>query len=343
MTNKVTIGGLATVALALASSASAEVKLTDNLSVAGYAAGSYQFVDDNGSSDDRLDIDAANIDFNFKKDQTSAKLGFYYQPGLSPDELTLLDANLTYDFGNGHSVTGGKYLSWLGYEPFHLPGRSFITPHFTTLSIPGYRSGVKYTYTSSEWNGGIGLSDSGFSGIKGDGELRNSYAAEAFVSYTGVKDLVIFAGLGYDSDMPDSVDTTVGELNEFKDKYIFNLWASYNINANLSAAFEYVYNKDASYSVRNSGTNAFLRTEQNEDHRFLTEAKYKIDEKLAVAARLQYWNVSASDVKGLNFAVAPSYKVTENLEVRGELGYTDFDNNSKGDATNFGIQSVFTF
>jgi hypothetical protein len=222
MNNKVAlIGGIAT--LALATSASAEIKLTDNLSVAGYAAGSYQFLDLNGSSDDRLDIDQSAIDLNFKKDQVSAKLGFFYAPGTTPDELTLLDVNATYDFGDGHSLTGGKYLSWLGYEPFHTPGRSFISPNITTVTIPGYRSGVKYTYTSSEWNGGIGLSDSEFEGIKGDGELRDTYGLETFVSYTGVKDLTIFAGLGYEN-------FSAG------DRYIGNLWASYVINAKLSVA-----------------------------------------------------------------------------------------------------------
>ncbi len=324
MTNKVTqIGGLATVALVLASSASAEVKLTDNLSVAGYAAGSYQYVDNNASSD-RLDIDAADIDFNFKKDQVSAKLGLFYAPqnlltGAGNVDLTLLDANLTYDFGNGHSVTGGKYLSWLGYEPFHLPGRSFVTPHFTTNSIPGYRSGVKYNYSDSEWSGGFGISDSEYSGIKGDGELNNSFGAETFVSYTGVKDIVIFAGLGVEkSKASDS------------ERYIANLWASYNIDAKLSVAAEYVYNKFDGFS-------------DTENHTFLTEAKYKIDAKTAVAARVQYLNESGSNVKGLGFGVAPSYKVTENLEIRGELGYTDFDGNFQGDAINAAVQAVFTF
>jgi outer membrane scaffolding protein for murein synthesis (MipA/OmpV family) len=75
----------------------------------------------------------------------------------------------------------------------------------------------------------------------------------------------------------------------------------------------------------------------------LTEAKYKIDAKFAVAGRLEYVKFASSDIKGYGVAVAPSYKVTENLEVRGQVGYRDLDGASTGDEMNVGVQTVFTF
>lgn len=321
MKNQITqLGGVVAVALALVASANATVKLADTLSVSGYAAGSYQFVNNEGSSFDRFDIDAADVDFDFKKEKVSAKVGFYFTPSAEND-VTLLDANFTYDLGRGHSVTAGKYLSWLGYESFHIPSRTFITPHYTTGIIPGYRTGLKYTYNSSAWHGGVALSDSEFTSLRGDGELRDTLGAEAFVSFTGVKNLTVFAGFGYETQGT----TSSGELSTA------NIWASYNLSANLSVAAEYVYQE---YDAAVVGF---------ELHPWLLETKYKVNAKLAVAARLNGVEVSGTDFRGYQVSVAPSYKLAENLELRGEIGNLWTEGRRGGQSFNAAVQAVFTF
>jgi hypothetical protein len=306
------LSGIAAVALALVASTNATVKLSDTLSVSGYAAGSYQFANDEGSSVDRLDIDAADVDFDFKKEKVSAKIGFYYTPSAL-DDVTLLDANFTYDLGRGHSVTAGKYLSWLGYEAFHIPSRTFVTPHQTTLFVPGYRTGVKYTFDSADWHGGVALSDSEFTGLRGDGELRDTLGAEAFVSFTGVKDLTVFAGFGYETQGT----TGSGDI--------------YNLNTKLSVAAEYLYQSlDA----------AVVGLEL---HPWLLETKYKVNSKLAVAARFNGVRLSGTGLSGYEVSIAPSYKLAENLELRGEIGKPWLDGDFDSESFNAAVQAVFTF
>jgi hypothetical protein len=321
MKNQITqLSGVVAVALALVASANAAVKLSDTLSVSGYGAGSYQFENDEGSSFDSLDIDAALVDFDFKKDKVSAKIGFFYTPSAE-DDVTILDANFTYDLGRGHSVTAGKYLSWLGYESFHVPSRTFITPHYTTANIPGYRTGVKYTFDSAAWHGGVALSDSEITGLRGDGELRDSVGAEAFVSFTGIKNLTVFAGYGYE---------TQGTFGS-GDFSVANLWASYNLSEKLSVAAEYVYwNYDA----------AVLGLEL---HPWLAEVKYKVNAKLAVAARVNGVEIGSNGAHGYQVSIAPSYKLADNLELRGEIGNLWAEGRTDSQSFNAAVQAVFTF
>src|SRR4051812_26000803 len=113
-------------ALAMAAGvARAEIKLNDNFSVSGYAAGSYQYWKPSGAtSGDSFDVDAAKISFNTNFKPVTSSFGFYYTPNSTgANNITLIDANVTYDAGNGVNVTGGKFLSWMGYEAFDRVNR----------------------------------------------------------------------------------------------------------------------------------------------------------------------------------------------------------------------------
>ncbi len=310
--------GLTTAGLALTSLAQAEIKLTDKLSIAGYAAGSYRYYDQNGSSD-TLDVDASKISFLTNFAPVTAHLSAFYTGGA--DDFTMLDAYVTYDFGDGHSLTGGKFLSWMGYEAFDIPNLSqisyangdFLAP------IPGYHSGLKYNYTSAEWSGGVALLDSvyGPTALKADGELRDDQGFEAYVSYTGVKNLTLWGGIAHQTEGLGNDEVT-----------IYDVWASYKISDVLTVAAEYVFKKS---DTALEGDN------------FLLFANYTIDPKTSVAFRL-----SGEDVKnGPGFfkgTVSPAVKVTENLLIRGELSYYDyFDSTVLDNATFVGVQGVFTF
>src|SRR5450432_3316973 len=114
MTKRVTqLSGLAASLLILAGSASAEVKLNDNFSVAGYISGSYQYsAPTPGPSTDRFDIDTSLLLFKADFSPVKGTMSFFYNPG-APNELIVLDAYGTYDAGNGVSISGGKFLSYL--------------------------------------------------------------------------------------------------------------------------------------------------------------------------------------------------------------------------------------
>lgn len=319
MTKRVTqFGGLAASMLALAATASADVKLNDNFSVAGYAAGSYRYWDK--ADVDKFDIDAAKLSALMTFSPVTGVASIYYRPGT--DDTTLLDVYATYDMGNGSSITGGKFLSWLGFEAFDIPNMyqiSYANGDFLG-PIPGYHSGVKYNYTSKEWSAGVALLDAvyGSTAFKADGELRNNQGYEAYVQYTGVEGFTLWGGVAYQTDGNDkTVDPEVLTLD---------LWASYQINKQLLAAAEFV----TIDSYRADGYNWLL---------FLN---YSVDDKISTAFRVSGEHVDKGP-EFVKFTVAPAYKLTENLLIRGEVSFYDYKDYSLNNDTFFGVQGVFKF
>ena len=99
--------------LRLAAPASAEVKINDNFSVSGYIEGSYQYTDSSpGGSGDKFNLDSSQLLFTASFKPVTGVVSLFYVPN-APSETTVLDAYATYDAGNGISVTGGKFLSYL--------------------------------------------------------------------------------------------------------------------------------------------------------------------------------------------------------------------------------------
>ena len=136
----------------------------------------------------------------------------------------LLDAYATYDVGNGVSVTGGKFLSYLGYESFFSVNNPTISAANGAIGvIPGYHSGVKVDYSDKDWGFGGALLDSvyGATALKGDGELKKGQGYEGYVTYKGVTDLTLFAGAAFDNQSAVSG----------KDIASYNIWASYKVDA----------------------------------------------------------------------------------------------------------------
>ena len=142
---------IAATALALGASltAFADIKVNDNLMINGYVAGSYEYKKTKtlpatdslfDGTKDTPSADAALTAFNFTFKPVTAVVSLYYVPNLATNELTVLDAYATYDVGGGLSITGGKFLSYLGYEAFHTASMSQITYGSVTIgtlaSIP---------------------------------------------------------------------------------------------------------------------------------------------------------------------------------------------------------------
>src|SRR5688500_11071232 len=118
----------AAVSLAASLTAFADVKVNANFSVNGYAVGSWTTTDpDVGSRNETFfkngtlfgATDAVIAGVLGKSGPVSAYASSLYLPAAgSTNEAGLLDAYATFDAGNGLTITGGKYLSYLGYEAF---------------------------------------------------------------------------------------------------------------------------------------------------------------------------------------------------------------------------------
>ncbi len=70
---------------------------------------------------------SASVDIDFTESQSLSGSGVYDSNTSTPSEVTgttggnLEEATITYDFGNGFSVTGGKMLTYMGYEAYDPP------------------------------------------------------------------------------------------------------------------------------------------------------------------------------------------------------------------------------
>lgn len=312
--------------LALAATASADVKVTENLSIAGYAVGSYTNTsNDPGADTDRLDIDAVKTSFigNFKP--VTGTISLYY-PGVDGQDVTVLDAFATYDVGGGYSVTGGKFLSYLGYEAFDPINMTQITYAPVTIgtlsAIPAYHSGVRLDYSDAAHSFGLAALDSvyGPNIFKGDGELKRSAGFEGFYKYTGAPDLTLWAGFAYNTAGNGLTHSIL----------VLDFWAQYVLSKQITIAGEFC-TKDGGDFAKGSTWLAYLN--------------YSATDKVSWVFRVGGENLDdktkliGSDF--VQYTVAPTLKVTDNLSVRAEYSYYDYDNGSS--KSFFGVQGLFKF
>lgn len=317
-----------TALLTLAATASADVKVTENLSIAGYAVGSYTNTsNDPGADTDRLDIDAvkASLIGNFKP--VTGLISFYYPgPGSGGQEVTVLDAYATYDAGGGYSVTGGKFLSYLGYEafdPINMTQISYAPVTSGTLSaIPAYHSGLRLDYSDAAHSFGVAVVDSiyGPNIFKGDSELKKNAGFEGFYKYTGTPDLTLWAGFAYN---------TAGNGMSHS-LLVLDFWAQYVLSKQITIAGEFC-TKDGGEFAKGSTWLAYLN--------------YSVTDKVSWVFRVGGENLDGKTKlvgsEFVQYTVAPTLKLTDNLSVRAEYSYYDYDN---GASKSFvGVQGLFKF
>lgn len=310
-------------AFAVVATAFADIKVNDHISVNGYAVGAATNTDiDGGDNIDTyfeskgspavVNADAVKLGVLGTAGQFSAYGSVLYLPGAA-DEAGLLDAYVTYDTGIGLKITGGKFLSYLGYEAFDPINMAQLTYGPTIYAIPAYHSGAKLDYAGKTFSVGLAAVDSVFLGsrgfMEGDREFEDDLGWEAMVTYTGIEKLTVFAGVGMeDTDGADD------------DLFIFDLWASYALTDKVTIAAEYDTQNDVM-----SGWMAFL--------------SYKFTDKFSTAFRVGGvdWDGGGNDTK---YTVAPTLSITDNFALRAEVTLNEGDT---GDYTFYGVQAVFKF
>lgn len=300
-----------------ATSAQAEVKINDNLALDGYVIAAGTVTDpDGGAKTETLadsgasNLDAARIALLGNYGDFSGKVSLFYVPERVGTEAGVLDAFATYSAG-AVSITGGKFLSYLGYEAFEPVNMAQLTYGFAS-GIPAYATGAKIDYAAETFSLGLSVQDSlqpdAASFFQGDGDFGDGLGYTAMASYTGVENLTVFVGLGYD----DEEGIAVGE-------YVFDIWASYKISDSVTVAAEYSTYDDVSSS-------------------YLALLQYTFSEKVSSIFR---WSAQENDTTGewaTYLTAAPTYVINENFSVRAEVSYLDQP------ATMFyGVQGIFKF
>lgn len=330
--NMTRLTGLAASLVALASVASADVKINDYLSLSGYASASGVLAENYGAGAKDASslyntagaLNATKIALNGTYGDFGAKVSLYYTPSrVSGTDAGILDAYVNWT-KNQFTVTVGKFDSYLGYEAFDTDKMNQITYAADNFAIPNYHTGVKVDYAAKTWGAGLALVDSVYnksnstywrSISEGDGSF-NGIGEEAYVTYTGIQNLTLWLGGAEDQN----------------NAYTIDLWASYAVNSNLTLAAE-------------------VDTREFMGKGWLTEAQYAFNSKLSTTFRISGARSNDKAIgAGTYFTVAPTYKITSNLSVRGEVSYADSAAATSGTyglmqsrGLFWGLQALFTF
>ena len=301
----------------------ADVKVNENFSINGYAVGSWTTTSPDGGSNSETffkngtlfgNTDAVKLGLLGASGPVSAYGSILYLPAAgSTNEAGLLDAYVTFDAGNGLKLTGGKYLSYLGYEAFDAPNMAQLTYGYTIFAVPAYHTGVKLDYSTKTFSAGLSFSDSIFGHpagkgfFEGDREFSDDVGIEAIVSYTGIDKLTIFAGI--------ASEDTHRAANKL---FIFDLWASYAVSDKVTLGAEFDTQDDVG-----KGWLGFLG--------------YKFTDQFSTAFRVSGFKADGggNDTK---WTVAPTITLSKNLSVRAEFSLAEGD--VYGDYKFFGIQGV---
>jgi len=330
MKSRIKLAGFTALLAAAAATVQAEVKINENLSLDGYAIGSGVITEGTPRGNYQLlntgrAFDSIKVALNGKYQDFSAKVSLIALDSVNngvPSDAGLLDAYVTYKIEN-LSITGGKFLGWLGYESFDSPNNAFISFSQVNYSSP-YATGVKLDYAGDGFSTGVSVRDSqtgpGGAFFEGDGEFADDVGYEAYIKYTGISDLTLFAGAGYEnvSGPIDNVLTT-------------DFWAAYKVTEKFTLAGE------------------FATTEDVTDTSWLALASYAVSDELSVAGRISYIDGTGKPAAGkpgatdaVAYGVAATYTLTSNFSLKGEATLTDA-NRGAPDVAQYAIQGLFKF
>lgn len=324
MKSRLQLAGLS--AAIAATGLQAEVKINENLSLDGYVIGAGVVTEgtpaDNGPEFGKSGgaYDSAYLALNGTYKDLSGKFSLYsfnpFDGAQTSDNVGLLDAYVTYSMGD-LSVTGGKYLGYLGFESFHSPNNAFISFSLATYSSP-FSTGAKVDYAGEGFSAGVSVRDSqngpGGTFFEGDGDFSDDIGYEAYVMFTSIENLTVFAGVGYE----DVDDGNVGAI------MTADAWASYAFTEKFSLAAEVaMLDEAATFS-------------------WLVQGTYALTEKLSVSGRATGKDGDNGAADGLGYGVASTYTLADNFSVKGEITTTDF-NGGTGDVLTYAVQALFRF
>ncbi|MDQ8186116.1 porin [Pelagicoccus sp. SDUM812002] len=293
-----------------------QIEINENLSVTGFLDMSLFHADTDDGDSTSFDLDQMEIDFLFSFDEITAQVDLDYQRG-DANEIDLEQAFLTYDLGEGTSITAGKFLSYMGWETAEPTGLYQYSYAYGT-TIPGYHNGVTIDF-SDDWGSlGLALVDSVYDD---DGSINSDaddfdMGIETKLVLTPADGWTVFLGYAVDSA------NAGGE-----DRELVNLWASYEFGASTIAAEVNDYSDGMTeinqwllmYSVATGDKGTFTARVSGNDVREGT-------------------SLDNQDFK--KYTAAYIHAVNDNLAIVSEVSQIDY---FTGDATEFALEALFTF
>ena len=289
----------------------------DWIKVSGYAAIAAT-VTDNGDhtfADGGSPFDAVKVGFEGTYGSLGGYVSLFYTPGVAGEDGGILDAYAKYTAGD-FTFTGGKYLSYLGYEAFDTVNMLQLTYANGLGAIPAYHTGLKVDYSTDVISAGFNVSDSirGGDGFwVGDEDYSNGLGYEGYISYTGIEKLTLWAGFGFD------------DTDNLEDWVTYDFWASYDVSDKLTIAGELAYHDDGVV----------------EGVQGLALAKYAFTDKFSTVFRFGMDNYTSGGDDTYKYTFAPTYAFCENFLIRAEVSYNQVLGDS--DSVFGGVQALAKF
>ena len=322
-----------TSALAAASSlATAEIKINEFLSFAGFVDASYTHTDindddDGNSSDNSFGIDQVEIDWMFNFGKVTAQVDLQYEnnaQGQNDNEVE--QAFVSYDRGNGLVITGGRYESGLGLEAKEPTGLYQYSTAYardggddgTDSVLPQYAQGVKATYTSNGNVYYLSVQD------QGDGDDNNEDRGR--LGGSGESSWAV--ELGSSIDLGDGLGWFIGGVigeseDDEEDYYIINSHLTYQ-TGDWTIGAELVYGETDADELDNGDLGA--ATNGSEHLQALLMANYAYNECCSITGRISLVDATYDDDEDYEitkYTLAHNNAITDNLAIITEVSYID--------------------
>lgn len=220
--------------------------------------------------------------------------------------VELEQAFITYDTGAGLALTVGKFLSCTGFEAAEPTGL-YQYSYSTTLVYGGYQNGIAASYGSDKFGlyGAVVASvwDGAKTGFSGD-----DFGIEVQATLTPISGLTAKAALAWEDGFEHATQTAPF------DRALLNLWAAYEAGPlTLAVELNGLNNWEGGAMLYESGAG------------LLAMANYGISDKVGVTGRISGMALTdavvedAGDYEVSEFTIAPSYAVSDNWSLIGEV------------------------
>jgi len=248
-----------------------------------------------------LDVGQVELNFDYTTGSVSASVDIDF--GLE-SEVNLEEAVLTYDFGNGFSVSGGKMLSYTGfeaYDPINMYQFSYAYDAADGFSggqdvYDAYDDGMSIDYATDAFS--IGL----WSSVEEDGGFEYAFA------FTGIENL-----------------TAKAIMADWDAYEIYTYWLSYQMGKLLLGAE--VAEKDNLVG--------------NDVDAFLIMGNYAVTDSAAITLRYSEQEIGTDTYEKLT--ISPSYVFNESFSGLVEYSTYDETAGATEINDLFAVELIYTF
>jgi hypothetical protein len=297
--------------------ASADIEITDNLSVKGFLSTLYHDLDtDQGVDFTDLALEEAEIDFDITSGPVSASIAIQSKGG---DGVELEQAYAMYNVSESFFVSAGKMANVIGFESSEAPKKYQHSAAYMLSNLHGYyNAGVRLGYATEKLEVNVSGYDKIWAADTPDGELDVAYELSVAVSpLPGLAVSVSYAedknSRTQDSNLSSRLSDVdhllgAGSLSAVDQlgrgvlgvSEAWNFWTSYNVG-NLLFAFEY---SDLEFGDGKTTGDAWLLL-----------ANFAFSEKISFTLRYSEEDIGDSSFSADSdmLTLSPSYAITENL------------------------------